>query len=122
MSKRVLVIDDSETVRQQIRILLTHAGFDVVEACDGNAGIRAIREDAGLSVVLCDIHMPGKSGLELLEELKASGANVRVPIVMLTSEGDPVLVQRAKLAGAKGWVVKPFKAGLLVSAIQKWTA
>jgi len=75
-----------------------------------------------LSVVLCDIHMPGKSGLELLEELKASGANVRVPIVMLTSEGDPVLVQRAKLAGAKGWVVKPFKAGLLVSAIQKWTA
>ena len=66
--------------------------------------------------------MPRKSGLELIEEIKAGGVNTHVPIVMLTTEGQPALVQRAKQAGAKGWIVKPFKVNLLVAAMQKLTA
>jgi len=122
MSRRVLIVDDSATIRQQVRQALTQAGFEVVEAADGVEGVNKIRTDLLISAVICDINMPRKNGLELIEEIKAGGANSHVPIVMLTTEGQPALVQRAKQAGAKGWIVKPFKANLLVAAMQKLTS
>lgn len=122
MNKRVLIVDDSATIRQQVRLALSPAGFDIIEATDGEDGLAKIRSDSAIAAVICDVNMPKKSGLELIEELKACGPNSGVPIVMLTTEGQPALVQRAKLAGAKGWIVKPFKANLLVTAIQKLTA
>lgn len=122
MNKRVLIVDDSATIRQQVRIALSPAGFDIIEAADGEDGLAKIRSDSSIAAVICDVNMPKKSGLELIEELKACAPNSQVPIVMLTTEGQPALVQRAKLAGAKGWIVKPFKANLLVTAIQKLTA
>jgi two-component system chemotaxis response regulator CheY len=121
MSRRVLIVDDSATIRQQVRQALTQAGFEVVEAADGVEGVSKIRTDSLIAAVICDINMPRKSGLELIEEIKAGGANSHVPIVMLTTEGQPALVQRAKAAGAKGWIVKPFKPNLLVAAMQKLT-
>jgi two-component system chemotaxis response regulator CheY len=119
MRKKVLIVDDSATIRQQVRIALSQAGFDVIEAVDGDDGILKIRSDLEIAVVICDVNMPNKGGLELIEEIKAGGPNSHVPIVMLTTEGQPALVQRAKLAGAKGWIVKPFKANLLVAAMHK---
>jgi two-component system chemotaxis response regulator CheY len=119
MTRRVLIVDDSATIRQQVRSALTQAGFDVVEAVDGEDGLNKIRIDPSISAVICDINMPKKNGLELIEELKGSGP--QLPIVMLTTEGQPELVQRAKAAGAKGWIVKPFKPNLLVAALQKLT-
>jgi two-component system, chemotaxis family, chemotaxis protein CheY len=101
---------------------LVQAGFDVVEAADGEDGIAKIRSDSTIAAVICDINMPKKTGLELIEEVRAGGANSQVPIVMLTTEGQPAMVQRAKQAGAKGWIIKPFKAALLVAAVQKLTA
>jgi two-component system, chemotaxis family, chemotaxis protein CheY len=121
MSRRVLIVDDSATIRQQVRQALTQAGFEVVEAADGVEGVNKIRTDSLIAAVICDINMPRKNGLELIEEIKAGGANSHVPIVMLTTEGQPALVQRAKAAGAKGWIVKPFKPNLLVAAMQKLT-
>jgi two-component system, chemotaxis family, chemotaxis protein CheY len=121
MSRRVLVVDDSATIRQQVRMALTQAGFDVVEATDGEDGIAKIRGDCQIAAVICDINMPKKTGLELIEEVRAGGANSQVPIVMLTTEGQPAMVQRAKQAGAKGWIIKPFKPALLVAAVQKLT-
>lgn len=122
MGKKVLIVDDSATIRQQVRMALGQAGFEVVEAVDGEDGVEKIRADADLAAVICDVNMPKKNGLELIEEIKAGGANSGIPIVMLTTEGQPGLIQRAKKAGAKGWIVKPFKAKLLVSAVQKLTA
>ena len=122
MNKRVLIVDDSATIRQQVRMALSPAGFDIIEAADGEDGLAQIRNDAGIAAVICDVNMPKKNGLELIEELKAGGPNSHVPIVMLTTEGQPALVQRAKKAGAKGWIEKPFKPNLLVTAIQKLTA
>jgi two-component system chemotaxis response regulator CheY len=122
MSKRVLIVDDSATIRQQVRLALSQAGFDVVEATDGEDGVAKIRNDLTICAVICDVHMPKKSGIELVEEIKAGGINSHVPIVMLTTEGQPALVQRAKQAGAKGWIVKPFKSNLLVAAMHKLTA
>jgi len=121
MTRRVLIVDDSATIRQQVRMALTQAGFEVVEAVDGEDGVNKIRSDSTLSAVICDINMPKKTGLELIEEIKAGGPNSHVPIVMLTTEGQPAMVQRAKAAGAKGWIVKPFKPNLLVAALQKLT-
>ena len=100
---------------------LTQAGFEVVEAVDGEDGVNKIRSDSTLAAVICDINMPKKTGLELIEEIKGGGPNSDVPIVMLTTEGQPAMVQRAKAAGAKGWIVKPFKPNLLVAALQKLT-
>jgi len=117
-----LIVDDSATIRQQVRMALVQAGFDVIEAVDGEDGVTKIRGDSTIAAVICDINMPKKTGLELIEEVRAGGANSQVPIVMLTTEGQPAMVQRAKLAGAKGWIIKPFKAALLVAAVQKLTA
>jgi two-component system chemotaxis response regulator CheY len=121
-NKRVLIVDDSATIRQQVRMALSQAGFEVVEAADGVEGVSKIRTDSTLAAVICDINMPNKSGLELIEEIKAGGAHTHLPIVMLTTEGQPALVQRAKAAGAKGWIVKPFKPNLLVAALEKLTS
>ena len=121
MTKRVLIVDDSATIRQQVRMALVQAGFDVVEAADGEEGVAKIRSDLSLSAVICDVNMPKKNGLELIEEIKAGGVNSGIPIVMLTTEGQPALVLRAKAAGAKGWIVKPFMPNLLVAAMVKLT-
>ena len=118
MPKKILIVDDSISMRGQIRFTLTRAGYDVVEAEDGRDAITKLRANADAAMVLCDVNMPRMSGLEMLEALAASPGRVP-PVVMLTTEGAPDLVQRAKKAGAKGWIVKPFKPELLLAAVKK---
>ena len=120
--KKILVVDDSATVRQQVGLALSQAGFKIVEAVDGADGARQIEGSSDLSLVICDVNMPNMSGIEMLEQVKGGGKHASLPVIMLTTEGDPSLIARAKKAGAKGWIVKPFKADLLVSAARKLTA
>jgi two-component system chemotaxis response regulator CheY len=119
---RILVIDDSASIRSQVRAALCSAGFEVVEAVDGLDGLKKMGEDAGFSAVICDVNMPRMDGLSMLEQMHASGSCSGIPIVMLTTEGHPELIRRAKDAGAKGWIVKPFKPELLVMALRKLTS
>jgi two-component system chemotaxis response regulator CheY len=119
--KKVLIVDDSATVRQQVRAALGIAEFDVVEASDGTEGAETINRLSDLDAVICDVNMPRMNGLEMLEAVKRDPRNNLLPIVMLTTEGQHQLVQRAKAAGAKGWIVKPFKPELLLAAIRKLT-
>jgi two-component system chemotaxis response regulator CheY len=112
-------VDDSATVRQQVRLALVQAGFDVIEAVDGLDGAQTIEGRKDIGMVICDVNMPRMNGLEMVERVKANGAREDLPIVMLTTEGQPALIQRAKAAGAKGWIVKPFKADQLVAAAKK---
>jgi two-component system, chemotaxis family, chemotaxis protein CheY len=114
---RVLVVDDSETVRRQVRQALEPAGYEVVEAVDGVDGLEKIRTSADLGLVLCDVNMPRMTGLEMIARVHAEGSTT--PIIMLTSEAQPSLVQRARGSGAKGWIVKPFKVELLLAAVHK---
>ena len=72
--------------------------------------------------MICDVNMPRMDGLEMLETVRKEPRSAPLPIVMLTTEGQHELVQRAKAAGAKGWIVKPFKPELLLAAIRKLTA
>ncbi|MES1204607.1 MAG: response regulator [Pseudomonadota bacterium] len=118
--KKILVVDDSDTVRQLVRQALTPAGYEIVEAVDGMDGLAKIRSVADLSAVLCDVNMPIMSGLEMIANVHSDG--LPVPIIMLTSEGQPSLIRRAKESGAKGWIVKPFKVDLLLAAVNKVTA
>lgn len=121
MGKRVLVVDDSQSIRQHVGATLLAAGFEVVEAVDGVDALERLTAGLDVALVLCDVNMPRLNGLELLDKLQAQGLLARVPVVMLTTEGQPAMMQRAKQAGAKGWIVKPFKPPLLVAAVQKLT-
>jgi two-component system chemotaxis response regulator CheY len=120
MSKKILIVDDSATVRQQVGLALTQVGHEVEEAVDGQDGLERISK-GGLDLVICDVNMPRMDGIEMVTKAKSDGANPALPIIMLTTEGDPALIARAKQAGAKGWIVKPFKAELLVGAVKKLT-
>lgn len=111
--RRVLVIDDSARVRQQVRRMLEDAGFAVVEA-ENAEGAAPLLRAGGFALVLCDVQMPGQNGVELLEVLQTEDQTPQMPVVMLTSEGQPSLLKRAARAGARGWIIKPFKAQQLL--------
>jgi two-component system chemotaxis response regulator CheY len=115
--KRILVIDDSETIRQQVRQALASTGYEIVEAVDGVDGLEKLQSLADLDLALCDVNMPRMSGLDMITEVQRIG--LKVPVLMLTTEGQPSLIRRAREAGAKGWIVKPFKPELLVAAVNK---
>jgi len=115
----ILVVDDSETVRQHVRECLEHAGFAVIEASDGVEGLEVVESTPDLSLVMLDVNMPRMGGLDMLERMQQQ--NRTPPVLVLTSEAQPALIERAKAAGAKGWLVKPVKPDLLVAAIGKVT-
>jgi two-component system chemotaxis response regulator CheY len=120
MSKKILIVDDSATVRQQVRLALEQVGFIVIEAVDGQDAVQKI--SGGFNGIVCDVNMPRMNGVEFVEVVKKLPEHASLPILMLTTEGSPELIRRAKAAGAKGWIVKPFKPDQLVAAMQKLTA
>lgn len=122
IGKKVLVVDDSATIRQQVSAALSAAGFEVLEAFDGEDGIAKIEGNPEIGLVILDVNMPRMNGLEMLEMVKAGGKNPALNVVMLTSEGQKSLVDRARKAGAKGWIVKPFKAEHVVATAKKLLA
>ena len=115
--KKILVIDDSETIRQQVKHALAATGYEIVEAVDGIDGLEKLRTVTDLDMALCDVNMPRMNGLDMIAEVQRTGP--KIPILMLTTEGQPSLIRRAREAGAKGWIVKPFKPELLVAAVTK---
>lgn len=119
MAKKVMVVDDSRTMRQQVGIVLTAAGYEVIEADDGIEGLEKVQQTADLSMVICDVNMPRMNGIEMLVNVKSDPRFTDLPFLMLTTEGQPALITKAKQAGAKGWIVKPFKPELLVAAVRR---
>src|SRR5262245_35473856 len=106
--KQILVVDDSLTVREQVRTVLTSGGYETIEAGDGAEGLQRLSEHAGIAMVLCDVNMPRMNGLEMLDQMKRNGRLAGVTFLLLTSEAQPALIERARKAGAKAWIVKPF--------------
>jgi len=115
--KNILVVDDSPVVRQQVSSALRSAGFVVFEAVDGQDGAEKIAATPSVSIVICDLNMPRLNGIEMLEKVLPERPDL--PVVMLTTASDPELVSRARRAGAKGWMIKPFKPAALVAAVRK---
>jgi two-component system chemotaxis response regulator CheY len=121
LTKTILVVDDSGSVRQQVGIALRRAGFSMAEAADGQEGLAMIDANRNIDMVICDINMPNMNGLEMVEKVKAKPENKSLPILMLTTEGQASLVKRAKEAGAVGWIVKPFNSKQLVQTVEHLT-
>jgi two-component system, chemotaxis family, chemotaxis protein CheY len=117
MGNEIMVVDDSMMVRKQVGMALTAAGFTVVEACDGVDAMEKLSTHADVALVICDINMPRMNGLEFLENVRQG-----LPVLMLTTEAQPELIQRATALGAKGWIMKPFKLDLVVAAARKLSA
>ncbi len=121
MAKRVLIIDDSSDVRRQVCGALAGAGYEMLEAGNGVEGAAQIRQQQELALIICDVNMPQMNGLDMLEVVQDELARRRIPIVMLTTEGKAEMMERARKAGAKGWIVKPFQDHLFVAAVNKLT-
>jgi two-component system chemotaxis response regulator CheY len=118
---KVLTVDDSRTMRDMLRLALTSAGFDVVQAIDGVDGL-AVLERESPDVVITDINMPKMDGFGFIEGARKSERFRVVPILVLTTESDPEKKQRARSAGATGWIVKPFDPTKLVDVIRRVAA
>ena len=121
MAKTILVVDDSGTVRQQVSMALKQAGFAILEAADGEEALAAIESNRAIDMVVCDVNMPNLNGLEMVERVKSNPDHKLLPILMLTTEGQPSMIRRAKEAGAVGWIVKPFDATQLVQTAKHLT-
>ncbi|TNC43147.1 response regulator [Rubellimicrobium rubrum] len=120
MSASILVIDDSSTIRQLLHHCLTSAGMTVVTAQNGEEGV-ALFERASFDVVITDMYMPKLDGIGVIEKVRQGSLNRRVPILVLTTDNDREVRSRAQLAGATGWIVKPFEQQALVSLIGRIT-
>jgi two-component system chemotaxis response regulator CheY len=118
MAKTIMVVDDSASMRQVVGIALKGAGYDVVE---GRDGVDALSKLTGqkINLVVCDVNMPNMDGITFVREMKKL-ANYRfTPVIMLTTESQESKKQEGKDAGAKAWVVKPFRPEVLLNAVQK---
>lgn len=122
MSSKILIVEDSATIRQQVAWALTQAGYEVVEAVDGEDALERLAATPDIAMVFCDVTMPRMNGIELLSHLAEKQIIPRLPIVMLTTEGHPELLQRAKALGARAWMVKPVGEDLIVATVRKLTA
>ena len=119
MGKKILIVDDSRTIRQQVGFTLTKEGFEVVEAEDGQDGLNKLQANADISMIVSDVNMPNMGGLEMVEAIRQIEQFKFLPIIMLTTESSGDKVDRAKKAGASGWLVKPFNPEQLVGAVKK---
>jgi two-component system chemotaxis response regulator CheY len=119
--KKVLIVDDSETIRQEVARALGNAGFATVEACDGIDALDRIAE-SDFSLVILDVNMPRLGGLDLLDRLQQDPKTKKLPVIMLTTEAQRSMIERAKSGGAKGWLIKPVMMEHLVIAANKLAA
>ncbi|HEX5379671.1 MAG TPA: response regulator [Phenylobacterium sp.] len=123
MSKTVLTIDDSRTMREMLNHALVEAGYRVLQAVDGVEGLEVLQANGGdIDVVITDINMPRLDGFGVIEGVRADPAHRATPILVLTTESDAAKKERARSAGATGWIVKPFNPVKLVDAVRRVAA
>jgi two-component system chemotaxis response regulator CheY len=118
VKKKILTVDDSPSVRQMVRLTLSGAGYDIIEAGNGAEGLSKAQSNA-VDMVVTDLNMPVMNGLGLIRELRKLPAYRGIPILFLTTESDPEMKQQAKAAGATGWITKPFQQDQLVAVVKK---
>ncbi len=118
MSKTVLTVDDSASIRQMVSFTLKAAGYQVVEAVDGEDGLNKAKAGS-VNLVLTDQNMPKMDGLTLVKNLRALPQYKTAPILMLTTESGDAMKAQGKAAGATGWLVKPFDPPKLLEVVKK---
>ncbi len=117
MTRHVLAVDDSRTIRDLLHLALTEAGYRVTLAEDGLQALEVLQHQTP-DAIISDINMPRLDGFGLIEAVRRIDGHRATPILMLTTESAPELKARARAAGATGWIVKPFEAAKLIKALQ----
>lgn len=118
MSKVIMTVDDSASIRQMVSFTLRDAGYEVIEAVDGKDALAKVDNQA-LNMVITDLNMPNLDGIGLIRALRVLPSCKFVPIVMLTTESQAEKKQEGKAVGATGWIVKPFKPEQLIAVVKK---
>jgi len=120
MAKTIMVVDDSISIRQVVGIALRQAGYEVLEACDGRDALAKLTGQK-VNLIISDVNMPNLDGIGFVRELKTRPAYKFTPVLMLTTESQEEKKEQGKAAGARAWMVKPFKPEALLAAVQKLT-
>jgi two-component system chemotaxis response regulator CheY len=118
MAKTILIVDDSASVRQVVKIALTGAGYDVIEGVDGKDALSKLTGQK-VHLIISDVNMPNMDGITFVKEVKKLAAYKFTPIIMLTTESQEGKKQEGQAAGAKAWVVKPFQPAQMLAAVSK---
>ena len=118
MAKKILIVDDSPSVRTVARMALRERGYDVVEAANGQEALAKL-DGERCQLVISDVNMPIMDGITLLKEIKRHPSYKFTPVIMLTTEAGEDKKQEGRAAGAKAWITKPFQPQLLVDAVAK---
>lgn len=118
MMKKILTVDDSKTMRHMVSVTLKGAGFDVLEAIDGEDALAKLGDDA-VDLVITDLNMPVLDGFGLLTQLRAKPHFKFVPILILTTEGEQDKKDEGRALGATGWITKPFNPDKLIHIVNK---
>ncbi|MDF1579773.1 MAG: response regulator [Desulfuromonadales bacterium] len=117
MGKKVMTVDDSSVVRQILKKTLSAAGYEVLEAVDGQDALNKL-STSPVDMVVTDLNMPNMDGVELIKSLRRQPGNRFLPIVMLTTESQQQIKEEGKKAGASGWIVKPFRPEQLLAVVR----
>ncbi len=118
MSKKVMIADDSASMRQMLSFTLSQAGYDVAEAVDGQDALSKIAT-APIDMLITDLNMPKVDGFELIKQVRSQQKYRFIPILMLTTESQEEKKQQGKTVGATGWIVKPFQPDQLLAVVKK---
>ena len=116
---QILVVDDSSTVRNEVGDFLKNNRLSIALAVDGRDGLAKLKADPAIKLIVCDVNMPNMDGLTMAEKVRSELNNSAVSIIMLTTENSPVMKERGKAAGIKGWIVKPFKGDAVLATFKK---
>jgi two-component system chemotaxis response regulator CheY len=119
MSGKVLFIDDSVSMRQMTSLILSGAGYEVVQATEGQEGLDKLTDD--IDLVITDFNMPNMNGIEVIRAIRGGTVNKSVPILMLTTESEEAKKQEGRQAGATAWMTKPFDKDGLLAVVKKIT-
>jgi two-component system chemotaxis response regulator CheY len=119
MAKTILIVDDSTSLRTVVKIALTRAGYEVLEAADGRQALGVLEAAPKVHLIVSDVNMPNMDGITFLTQVKKHARHKFAPVVMLTTEGQDAVKQRGREAGAKAWIVKPFNPAQLLDAVSK---
>jgi len=116
---KILLVDDSETVRTQVKKLLTSKGHLVVESVDGLKGLEALKGNKDIKLIICDVNMPNMDGLTMCSRVAADPTMRTIPIFMLTTEASADLKEKGKAAGVKAWLLKPYVEEKLIAVVDR---
>ncbi len=119
MAKTILIVDDSSSLRMVVRMALVNAGYDVLEAADGQQGLVQLEKAGKVNLIVSDVNMPNMDGITFVTHVKKHARHKFTPVIMLTTEGQDAKKEQGRAAGAKAWIVKPFNPPQLLDAVSK---